>query len=423
MATVTIYIRKDVDKRGCHSVSFLLNHLGKNAYIPTGYKIPTELITAKGKITDKLIQHSLDEQLLDLQKKLIQYGYTIMNMDVKQIKERLMNKNFKERFHLDFIEWWEKNIKTMPSFSKNSSALNYLKRYTDGKLDIGEITIQWLHEYYAWLAQFYDLQSTYNVNVGCFAKAYNMCREELNREDKGGFIQMPVNPFESVKRPYLPKVSKKQEDGVNALTPEVVKRLLTLDVPEELQMAKDIFTLSFYFCGLNLKDLFDTCRTIQIDNDYYIEYVRSKTRSKTPTKMRLRIDPIIKPLVDKYKPYKGGDLTFNFSQMYSSYANFQLKIHNDLKRFAVILINQYAKEYNIEKSQASRSLGLGNFTLYVARRSWASIAYHQCKIPQDVVDRCLGHVLKSVAAVYYIKQDFAIIEEAKRKVIEYIASL
>lgn len=431
MASIYLYIPPKADAKNMHRVYFRLEHNRTNVYIKNSSKIPSELVqfTSNGyRFKDKFLEQSLRSLELDLQKKLLQYGLTIESMTAKEIAERLTGKSFHDIFRLNFIEFLEKDyLPTAKSKAQTKVAINYLKKYV-GKdyLEISEMTKVWLQEYYAWLTTFYDLQDTFNKHVACLARAFKACQEKYNNEDEGGYIRIPKNPFDVAVKPELRKVSKKAEQGINALRPEVMKEMLDLptdDMPEWELMAKDVLTLSFYFCGLNLTDIYHNCDRIDINGETYIEYVRGKTSQTTPTKVRLKVEPFLQDLVDKYKPYKGGCMAFNFSQHHLNYQAFRNALGRGMAKLALRLIKKYAKEYNITQLEASRILGLDNFTMYVARRTWASIAYNQCKIPLDVIDRCLGHIAKSVSEIHYIRNDFSMLEFAKLKVIDYMQNM
>ncbi|MDR1347498.1 MAG: transposase, partial [Prevotellaceae bacterium] len=60
---------------------------------------------------------------------------------------------------------------------------------------------------------------------------------------------------------------------------------------------------------------------------------------------------------------------------------------------------------------------------YYARHSWATIARNKCKISKSDIDECLNHVNSdNKLADVYIERDWSMIDEANRKVIDYIFS-
>jgi integrase len=154
--------------------------------------------------------------------------------------------------------------------------------------------------------------------------------------------------------------------------------------------------------GMNLADL------------YYIEsgeykngrftYKRKKTsnRRKDCARISIKIEPEIVSLIEKYKD-PDGLRVFCFYKNYATRNIFVSSIDKGLKNVAGIL--------NMKEALSS----------YYARHSWATIARNKCKISKSDVDECLNHVdPNSKMADVYIEKDWSMIDEANRKVIDYV---
>ena len=60
-------------------------------------------------------------------------------------------------------------------------------------------------------------------------------------------------------------------------------------------------------------------------------------------------------------------------------------------------------------------------TFYSARHSWATIARNDCGIDKGTVNDALVHVDREMSITdLYIKKDYRLINEANKKVIEYV---
>ena len=70
-------------------------------------------------------------------------------------------------------------------------------------------------------------------------------------------------------------------------------------------------------------------------------------------------------------------------------------------------------------SLISESLGLPKISMYWARHSFATIAY-EIGISVDIIAGCLGHKSSHRITAIYIKKDQKLIDEANRKVIDYV---
>ena len=133
-------------------------------------------------------------------------------------------------------------------------------------------------------------------------------------------------------------------------------------------------------------------------------YKRRKTskRRKDYAKISIKVEPEIVKLIEKYKD-QSGVRVFCFYKIYSTHKIFVSSVDKGLKNVAKIL--------NTNESLSS----------YYARHSWATIARNKCKISKSDVDECLNHVdPNSKMADIYIEKDWGMIDEANRKVIDYV---
>lgn len=149
--------------------------------------------------------------------------------------------------------------------------------------------------------------------------------------------------------------------------------------------------------GMNSADLYNAT---EFDGKY-ITYHRTKTKDRRhdQAKMIVEIHPIIKDLVNKYR---GKDRVFNFYERFSSMA--------DLNR-----------AINIGLKEISKELGFENLQFYAARHSMATIAINKVGISKYLVNDMLNHVDASMKITeLYIQKDFAPINEANFKLLDYM---
>jgi integrase len=65
-------------------------------------------------------------------------------------------------------------------------------------------------------------------------------------------------------------------------------------------------------------------------------------------------------------------------------------------------------------------LKIEGLTFYAARHSWATIARNNCGVSMDDVAMCLNHKSGYNTTDQYVKKDWSIIDNANRKVIDYL---
>lgn len=149
----------------------------------------------------------------------------------------------------------------------------------------------------------------------------------------------------------------------------------------------DLFFLSFYLCGMNIKDLLFLKKS-DIRNEQL-----SVMRIKTDEPIIIRIEPEAKEIIDRY-PGKKYLLDFLDSYSTDDYKNVERRMNVNIK-FVLPVI-----------------------TAYWGRHSWATIA-GELDIPDPIIDIAQGRTVSGMSAVY-INRNLSKISDANRKVIDYL---
>lgn len=180
------------------------------------------------------------------------------------------------------------------------------------------------------------------------------------------------------------EATRKRNFDINTM-----RRIFTHRCAEEWQQKYlDFFKLSFMLVGINVVDL---CRLKKITQGR-VEYIRAKTHRP----YSIKVEKEAMEIIDRYA---GTDLLVNFCETYSNYRHFY---------------NNLCKGLNEVKIQ----LGLSELTTYWARHSWATIA-RRLKVSKDTIALALGHGSHTVTDIY-IENDMAEVDEANRKVLDYV---
>lgn len=115
----------------------------------------------------------------------------------------------------------------------------------------------------------------------------------------------------------------------------------------------------------------------------------------------IEIPKHIRILFEKYRDMTGKRV-FIFYQMYADASNFNSAINRGLK-----LIGE--------------QIGSPGLEFYAARHSWATIARNDLAIDKNTINDALIHADKSMTATdLYITKDFTAINNANKKVLDYI---
>lgn len=195
----------------------------------------------------------------------------------------------------------------------------------------------------------------------------------------------------------------KEETAKRSLTIEQLRAFICCDCEEYLDMYRDIFMLMFYLIGINSVDLLNAKKS-QITNGR-LEYRRAKTNKLYSVK----IQPEAQAIIDRYE---GKEYLLKFMEERKSYNAFASStVNRALRRIGDYEFGKYGK--------VSRMPIAPNLSTYWSRHTWATIAA-ELDIPKETISEALGHEIGSRVTSVYIKFNQKKVDEANRKVIDYI---
>lgn len=188
-----------------------------------------------------------------------------------------------------------------------------------------------------------------------------------------------------------------------ALTIEELRQLWTAHTDEAEEQYLDMFKLIFLLIGINMVDLVSLK---EITPEGRIEFNRSKTKRF----YSIKVEPEALAIINKYR---GKGQLLSVLDRYANHQDFRKRTNKALQRLGGTTIGkQGAKTY--------RPL-FPTLTTYWARHTWATIA-SSLDIPKETIAQALGHGGNSVTDIY-IDFDRRKVDEANRKVIDYVLEL
>lgn len=266
------------------------------------------------------------------------------------------------------------------------TALQRLEQFAPG-CQFADITVPFLQKYAGWLATKVG-QRGVQLYLSCLRKIYNAAAQEHNAD---GTERIRRSPFEFYKIPE-PAATKKR-----ALSLDHLRAIAAYQSADSLaNFARDVFMLSFCFCGINTVDLW-SLEELTADS---LAYNRSKTKAKRrdAAYLAIAIHPLARPLVERYR---NGN-RFRFRDSYSTAYNFNKAVNKGLKRIGA-------------------AIGVDNLQFYAARHTWATIARNDCQVAFDTVAMALCHSQRTVTDIY-IRRDFSAVDAANDRVLRYCFS-
>jgi site-specific recombinase XerD len=200
---------------------------------------------------------------------------------------------------------------------------------------------------------------------------------------------------------------KKEETRKRSLTAEQLR--LLRDYPcEEYQIRyRDMFMLMFYLIGVNAADLFNAKHSALVNGRF--EYKRAKTGKL----YSIKVEPEAQAIIEKYK---GKDYLLNIMDEYGNYKDFLHRMGIGLKQIG-------ETERKGLGGKKSRNPLFPDLSSYWARHTWATVAA-ELDVPKEVIAHALGHSwANSTTTDIYIRFDMKKVDEANRKVIDFVNNI
>lgn len=195
----------------------------------------------------------------------------------------------------------------------------------------------------------------------------------LNYAGKMNYVTYSIHPFILFK---MPASNVRELD----LSIDELKRIRDVHLLKpSLSIARDIFMLTYYLGGINLRDLL----TYNFKDKDYMRYIRHKTRNskKGENEIVFTLQPEAKVIIDKYLT-KEGYLKFG---KYSSYKQIYSLIFRHIGKVSILS--------GIKKK----------VTYYSARKTFAQHGYN-LGIQIEKIEYCIGHNMKNNRPIFnYIK--------------------
>jgi integrase len=210
-----------------------------------------------------------------------------------------------------------------------------------------------------------------------------------NQAVADGLIEKQPSPFHEV----CTNTAKTRKRAVDE---EVIKKLEAFpsDATSGLSFARDLFLFCYYARGMAFVDL------------AYLtpEHIKGKTltyiRRKTGQELTIELLPVMLELIRKYRK-KGQKFLFPI-------------LHSDSPTFreytsALRLYNKWLKKLG-------KLIGFNNLSSYVARHSWASVAFKR-GINVDIISEGMGHTSVKTTYIYIASLDNTRIDRANKAVV------
>jgi len=391
MATVNLVLLEDYeDQDGKYPVTFIIRNKGTNAKISAGVKIEKKFWNkdkwikkgAPGILDHHFTNSQLQNKLADIQSFITELTNSgeIYDMTAAKIKQRYIDRKSKEKYNFNsYFEYYISIKKAEKTKQVYQYTLNLVKDYSNtGILHFSDINYKFLREFENWMIKKEMKINTISIHMRNIRAVFNSAIDDE-------VIGLGLYPFRKYK-------IKKEKTAKRNLTLDEIRQFKDFSLQGVPGLSRDVFMLSFYLIGINLKDL--SYLTKKDIKDGRIEYKRAKTGKY----YSIKLEPEAKKL---FKKLCGKKYLINLLERYQDYDSVKKEINKKLKIAA--------KKSGINKPVST----------YYARHSWATIA-SDLDIPKETISAALGHEIGSKTTGIYIDYNLKKVDEANRKVIQEI---
>ncbi|MBS1529008.1 MAG: site-specific integrase [Bacteroidetes bacterium] len=413
MATVSAKVYKHHLKAdGTYNVKIRVFHKQEKKFIDTDHFVTDKQLSRDMTLKDPIINRQINRTLDDYRVMISGLGEKLEFFSAEALRDYLANKNEE----IDFIKFCDKHIKQLRKDKRDGTASNHttirnslVDYFNRIKVSVLEITSSFLKSYERYLREPREITRTNQgklhskVNRGLsdsglynhmrdLRTLFNAARDQYNDEELG-IVKIPHYPFKKYKIGSPPETAKRH------LALRQVKVIMDCPVKPDsrAELARDLFMLSIYLCGINAVDLYH-CDKSNIKNGR-LNYNRSKTKGRRKDKAFISVKIIeeAKPLVEKYI----GCL----SERYATSNGLDTALSKGMEHLRKIT-------------------GIPEFTFYWARHTFANTARNDCRMSKDDISLALNHVDNGNSVTdIYIAKDWKIVDDVQLRVMTLFRKL
>ena len=389
-------------KDGFYQVYIRVMQNRKPGYIKTDKVVTKKQLDREGNITDPFVTEYCARRILRFSELLNRVDCT--RWTVRQIIEYVT----KEDEDLCFSDYAALHIDRMIDNGQVRNAKNYklalqhMERFAGtNRLMFGQLTSTFVNRWIATLEQTHRAKEMYPV---CIRQVFRAAIKEYNDYDNG-IIRIKTNPWGKVKIPQADRSTK------IAISPEECRLFFAAPLPETKfidpvpEIGRDVAKMILCLAGINTVDLFEMPR------DGYHNGVLCYNRAKTKkvrtddAYIEMRVEPVIQPLVEKYKSHDPNDkYFFNFHERFCDSDSFCACVNKGIKMVCESMGIPKAKQYKA----------------YTFRHTWGTVAQNDCAADFDKVAFGMNHSSGHKVTRGYVKIDFTPAWELNEQVIELI---
>jgi integrase len=411
MARVSAVIYKQYRRSdGTYNVKIKVFHKNERRLMSTVHYISERHLNSNLEIKDPEINLLINKRLDDYRRAISKLDKILKTMSCAELAEYLDNKD-----NINFIRFCDTHIAQMKKDNRTGTANNHrtvrnslVDYFNSESIDILEINSNMLFKYERYLREARQMtrvnqlgsevsviktglsdNGLYN-HMRDLRTLFNAARAFYNNEDLG-LIRIEHKPFKTYSIGSAP-LTKNRNISIEQLK---IIRDCKLEVGTRVELARDLFMLSFYLCGINAVDLYNLKTTNLLNGR--VSYNRSKTvrQRKDKAFISVRLVEEASSLLNKYI----GQLSLK----YVDYLGLDTALSKGMIELRAIT-------------------DIPDITFYYARHTFANLARNACRVSKDDLDLALNHIDQRHKVLdIYLDKDWSIVDEVQDKVVKLLA--
>ena len=396
MATVSFYldtrrIKKDgtfpiklyVNNRGCFFVSTEFS-AKKDEWSGTEYNKNCPNYKARN-IAIRNLMNKVESYILGMEGKVLSLPDENLKVSIK----RLISGELDSKRFVDYIEEFAQTKSNPNTKELYLLTARKLQEY-DCNCTFETMDRAWLSNFERWMQESGMKVNALAIHLRNIRAVFNYCLDEE---------YTTLYPFRRFS-------IKKEETRKRSLTVEQLRTLRDYQCEDYQVRYRDMFMLMFYLIGINAADLFLAKKSDLVNGR--LEYKRAKTG-------KLYSVLVLPEAMDIIEKYKGaGDYLLNVMDEYKNYKDFLHRMGNALKEIGPM-------ERRGRGGKKVRTPLFPDISSYWSRHTWATLAAF-LDIPKEIISAGLGHEIGSSVTSIYIDFNLRKVDNANRKVIDYVNS-
>ena len=259
----------------------------------------------------------------------------------------------------------------------------------------------------------FDAKATFDtINEGWLMRFEKFCGQTMSINGMAIVFRNIRTVFNWARRnnltdkyPFLNYSIKHEETRKRNVDVAKIRKLRDITcMTERITEYRDMWMLMLYLIGINGKDLFTAKNSQLVDGR--LEYRRAKTGKL----YSIKVEPEAMSIINRYR---GKEYLLNVMERFNTYDEYMRRMDHAL--------HDIGRKYtyaNMGYDKKSMPL-IPGLTTYYSRHSWASLAA-EIDVTFEVISAALGHSIANPTTAIYINFNQRKVDEANRRVIDFI---